>query len=265
MNLSICVLAFFLSSGTMTHFSIGYPAGDESSGMVRIPAGFYKPFYKIKGLDSIRVPAFYIDSRAVTSRDFLEFVKRNPQWSRSRVSRVLADSGYLSNWKSDFEIGDSAIAISPVTRVSWFASSAYAKWAGKRLPTIYEWEYASLAPLVWPIRASGKRKDSVILNWYSSPSSSSALKRAGSVNSNAFGLFDMFGSVWEWVEDFNSIVIPNDPRGGLDTRFFCGSGAFGTLNPLDYATFMRFAMRSSLKASYTVQDLGFRCAKDIRQ
>lgn len=233
-------------------------------GMVRIPPGHYKPFYITKGIDSVRIPAFYMDARPVTNREYLEFVKQNLTWSRSRVPVVLADKGYLKQWKSDFEIGDPQIENSPVVNVSWFAARAYAKWAGKRLPTIAEWEYASLAPLVWPQHAQGKAKNAIILSWYDRPNAS-ALQPAGSGNRNAYGVTDLFGQVWEWVGDFSSVIIPTDPRGGLDLKSFCGSGAFGTIDPTDYATFMRFAMRNSLKAPYTVQNLGFRCVQDVTE
>jgi formylglycine-generating enzyme required for sulfatase activity len=229
--------------------------------LAHVPAGYYKPFYKSKGVDSVRIRAFDMDVYAVTNAEYLAFVRQYPQWRRSRVSRSLADEGYLKHWKSDLDIGNAAIAQSPVTNVSWFAAQAFARSRGERLPTVNEWEYAGLAPFTWPVKASGKERDKLILDWYSKPNPS-AFPSVGTVERNAYGLFDLFGSVWEWVADFNSIVIPNDPRGGLDTRFFCGSGAFGTLDPSDYATFMRFAMRNSLKASYTVENLGFRCVKD---
>jgi formylglycine-generating enzyme required for sulfatase activity len=231
--------------------------------LVRVPAGYYKPFYKTKGVDSLRMRAFDMDAYPVTNAEFLAFVKTAPQWRRSRVSRALADNGYLKHWKNDLDLGDPALASSPVTNVSWFAAQAFAAWRGERLPSVNEWEYAALFPLTWPVHADGKERDKLILDWYSKPNAAK-LASVGTVNRNSLGLFDLFGQVWEWTADFNSIVIPNDPRGGLDTRLFCGSGAFGTLNPEDYATFMRFAMRNSLKASYTVENLGFRCVKDIR-
>ena len=231
--------------------------------VVRVPAGHYKPFYKSKGVDSVRIRAFDMDVYPVTNADYLAFVRMHPEWQRSRVSRALADEGYLKHWRSDLDIGDPTIANSPVTNVSWFAAQAYASAHGERLPSVNEWEYAAEFPLTWPIPAKGKERDKLILDWYSKPNPAK-LPQVGTANRNALGLFDLFGQVWEWNSDFNSIVIPNDPRGGLDTRFFCGSGAFGTLDPSDYATFMRFAMRNSLKASYTVENLGFRCVKDVR-
>jgi formylglycine-generating enzyme required for sulfatase activity len=75
----------------------------------------------------------------------------------------------------------------------------------------------------------------------------------------------MHGVVWEWVADFSTAMVTGDARGdtGLDRQLFCGSGAQGAKDIQDFASFMRYAFRSSLKASYTVPNLGFRCAKDL--
>ena len=229
-------------------------------GMARMPAGFYRPFYFTKGIDSVRIESFYMDATPVTNKQFLEFVKANPNWARSAVSPLLAEDGYLKGWKSDFEIGKPSMVNVPVVNVSWFAARAYAHWCHERLPTINEWEYASLAPIVKPNFASGKSKNELILDWYCKPNAV-RFQPVGTVNRNAYGVRDMFGQVWEWVEDFSSVLIPADPRGGLDLQSFCGAGAAGTIDPSDYATFMRFAMRNSLKANYAVDNLGFRCVK----
>lgn len=229
-------------------------------GMVRIPSGYYRSFYVTKGIDSVRIESFYMDATPVTNKQFLEFVKANPSWARSAVSPILAEQGYLKGWSSDFDIGNPAMDNAPVVNVSWFAARAYAHWCHKRLPTISEWEYVSLVPIVEPVHASGKAKSELILAWYCKPNTV-LLKPVGSVNRNAYGVRDLFGQVWEWVEDFSSVIIPSDPQGGVGLSSFCGAGAVGTIDPTDYATFMRFAMRSSLKATYAVDNLGFRCVQ----
>ena len=74
----------------------------------------------------------------------------------------------------------------------------------------------------------------------------------------------MFDLVWEWTDDFNSIMTTSDSRTAEfdDKGLFCASAATSTTDVLNYASFMRYAFRSSLKANYTVGNLGFRCAKD---
>lgn len=266
MSISISFYTFLFFVSLLGNTNYNKQASENikvpEAAVVKIPAGYYKPFYKTEGTDSVKVSSFEMDVYPVTNRQYLAFVKENIKYSKSRISGTFADKGYLKHWKSDFEIGDTSLLDRPVTNVSWFAAKAYCKWKGKRLPTVYEWEYAANVPLVWPIKAKGIEKNEVILKWYGKPNPAQ-FPKVGTVNKNAYGLYDLYGSVWEWVLDFNSIVIANDPRGGLDLNNFCGSGAFGALDAKDYATFMRFAMRSSLKASYTVENLGFRCVKDI--
>ncbi len=220
------------------------------SRMARIPAGFYRPFYKTKGIDSVRVEAFYMDVAPVTNENFLQFVKANPEWARSRVSPALAGPGYLKRWKRDFEIGDPSLNNAPVVNVSWFAARAYARWRHKRLPTIAEWEYAAKAPILKPRRASGAEERQLIIDWYGKQNPS-RLQTSGTVEENAYGLWDLFGQVWEWTEDFNSVVIPNA----------CGAAGSGVRDPTDYPAFMRFGMRNSLKANDVSDQLGFRCVK----
>jgi formylglycine-generating enzyme required for sulfatase activity len=50
----------------------------------------------------------------------------------------------------------------------------------------------------------------------------------------------------------------------LERQLFCGAGSVGAKDPGNFAAFMRFGFRSSLRAGYTVHNLGFRCAKDTR-
>ena len=84
---------------------------------------------------------------------------------------------------------------------------------------------------------------------------------------NYFGAQDMHGLVWEWVSDFNTAMVTGDARGdtGLDRQLFCGSGSLGVKDRSNFPAFMRYGFRSSLKANYTVHNLGFRCAKDLEE
>ena len=52
---------------------------------------------------------------------------------------------------------------------------------------------------------------------------------------------------------------------GLNRGLFCGAGAVGSADVADYAAFMRFAFRGSLRGSYCVRNLGFRCASDVEK
>src|SRR5205814_3919432 len=73
----------------------------------------------------------------------------------------------------------------------------------------------------------------------------------------------VFGDVWEWTSDFNTLLLADpSPDGDDSSSLFCGDG-FRATDAKDYGGFLRFSFRSSLKASYALKNLGFRCAKDL--
>ena len=80
---------------------------------------------------------------------------------------------------------------------------------------------------------------------------------------NDYGVYDLHGLIWEWVEDFNSGLVTGESRAdsSLDQAAFCGSGGLNAANFEDYAAFMRFGLRSSLNGSFSLANLGFRCAR----
>lgn len=261
----LIILSALLSLGLQAHSKNegGYDTG-RTAGMIYIKGGYYTPFLQTEEkIKKVSIHSFYLDVHAVTNEEFLEFVKENPKWAKSRVSRLLADDNYLQQWEGDFRIGNDKILNSPVTNISWFAAGAYAKWAGKRLPTMDEWEYAaSAAPVGLP---KEETLTSYILNWYGKPTPE-VLPHVESAFKNKLGVYDMLGLVWEWVYDFNSVIGGSDSRsqGTLGTGLFCAAGSQNAVNKEDYASFMRFAFRGSLKADYAIRNLGFRCAVDAK-
>ncbi|MBT9587601.1 formylglycine-generating enzyme family protein [bacterium] len=229
-----------------------------------IPAGSFRPLYSVKKLapgEKVKVAGFQLCSLAVTNREYLEFVRRCPQWRRSRVPRVFAEAGYLRHWKGDLDTG-TGVADSPVNFVSWFAARAYCRDAGLRLPSMMEWEYAARASTSKPDGEADAAFQRQILAWYGQPTRSQ-LPPVGGGMRNCYGAYDMHGLVWEWVDDFTGVLMEGEGRGGqsLDRNLFCAAGAAGGADPRDYPAYMRFAFRSSLKASYCLGNLGFRCAR----
>lgn len=235
--------------------------------MALIPAGRYVPLFRAeKEPKDTPVQPFFLDVFPVTNGDFLEFVRANPKWRRSQVKRLFADEEYLKRWAGDLEVGTNVAASAPVTHVSWFAAKAYGTWKGKRLPTIAEWEYAAAAS---PTRPDGDNDADFtrhVRTWYSTLSPET-LPIIGGGRTNHFGVHDLHGLVWEWVADFNTAMVTGDARGdtGLDRQLFCGAGSEGAKDRGNFPAFMRYGFRSSLNASYTVHNLGFRCARNLTQ
>jgi formylglycine-generating enzyme required for sulfatase activity len=233
--------------------------------MVCVSNGVFTPLFRsLTDPTNVPVNKFLLDVEPVTNEQFLQFVRANPRWQRSQVKRIFADENYLKNWAGDLELGANAHPRQPVTFVSWFAAKAYAQWVGKRLPTLAEWELAAAAS---PNQADGSKEAAFqrdVLKWYST-AAPEILPNVGCGQKNFWGARDLHGLVWEWVSDFNAATVTGDARGdtGLDRQLFCGAGAVGAKDVQNFPAFMRYGFRSSLKADYTIHNLGFRCAKDL--
>lgn len=237
-------------------------AAEPPPGMALIPAGIYTPLLRDKNdADQIPVAAFWLDERPVTNGEFLAFVRAHPKWRRSRVSPLFADGQYLVHWTNDLELGPQAPADAPVVHVSWFAARAWAAWAGKRLPTMAEWERAASVGYHGPEAKAEPGFNARALEWFAAPTPA-VFPAAGSGRPNFYGVRDLLDLVWEWVDDFNAAMVTGDSRGAAGNELFCGGASSDARDPSDYAAFMRVGYRSSLRANYTVANLGFRCARD---
>lgn len=256
----LALAPFALPAGGATGASPEAPPG-----MAHVSGGTYRPLYA-KDVKPRAVAPFFIDRAQVTNAAFLEFVRRHPEWRRSNVKRALADAGYLRHWAGDLDFGSEEFRDAPVTNVSWFAAKAYCEAVGKRLPTQDEWEFVA--------RADATRLDATgdqvflrqLLDWYSMPAPDAPPSiRTAAVN--VHGVRGLHRLVWEWVYDFNSNMIVGDSRGdgSLERRLFCGAGALLASDVSNYAAFMRYAFRSSLKGDYCVGSLGFRGAKSVKE
>lgn len=249
-------------------------AGGESAEgpTVQIPAGTYLPLYREPAREDgaspgrRRVEAFEMDVLPVTNAQYLEFVRQQPEWRRSQAKRLFVDAAYLSHWQGDLDLGPLAPPDSPVVNVSWFAARAYLKAQGKELPTVDQWEYVAAASET----DNDASRDAAFLArlraWYGQPVPR-PLPAVGTGLRSVFGARDLHGLVWEWTLDFNSALVTGESRGdaSLERTLYCGSGAAGAGDFENYPAFMRYALRSSLDARYSVGSLGFRGVRNLTE
>jgi|TARA_R110001606_G_scaffold244922_1_gene392877 sulfatase modifying factor 1 len=231
------------------------------SKIVKIKGGEYIPLY---GRDSLMVTIddFWIDVYPVTNKEYVDYVKKNPNWQRSKAIKLFVDESYLRDWQNDTLLNANQKLNSPITNISWFAAKSYCENQGKRLPTVDEWEYVAMANKTMPDARSIKNYNQFILSWYEKPKTFN--QTIGSTFKNYWQVYDLHGLVWEWTSDFNSVLITGESRKDVDkdSNLFCGSAAINATDLMNYAAFMRYAIRGSLKAKYTMKNLGFRCVKD---
>ena len=230
-----------------------------------IPAGSYTSVLKLDdaGLQQ-QVQPFQLMTRPVTNGEFLAFVRAFPDWQRGAAPSVFVDENYLAHWAAADQLGDAVRADQPVTQVSWFAALAYCEAQDARLPSWAEWEYVAAADETRRDARADPAWRERILSWYSR-SSAGALAPVGKTPANVHGVRDLHGLVWEWVDDFNALMVSSDNRtqGDPDILKFCGAGAISMSDRENYAILMRTAMLSALSAESTTRNMGFRCARDL--
>jgi formylglycine-generating enzyme required for sulfatase activity len=227
---------------------------------VRVGPGTYRPMFPASPSErEVPVAAFRLDTTPVTNAEYLAFVRANPSWSRGRVKPLFADEHYLAHWAGADELG-AARPNAPVVRVSWFAARAYCAAVGGRLPAEREWELAAAAS----DRVRDASRDPAfqerVLRWYA-VLAPAVLPDVGGP-ANAWGVRDLHGLVWEWVDDFSGSLVTTDSRDPT-AKMFCGGAGATARDAAAYATFMRIAFRSSLDARATTAALGFRCAYEV--
>jgi len=231
-----------------------------------ITGGTFRPQYGMdKDQKPLRVDKFKIDAYPVTYEQFYKFVQKNPVWQKGKVSSLYADEEYLRHWKNAEPSEDKKNI--PVTYISWFAAEAYCEAQGGVLPSVLQWEYVAAASETKADASGDKAFTEKLLKWYSKPSNPETLPEVGKTKPNYWGVSDMHGVIWEWNEDFNSIFVTGDNRQDKDAvkDLFCGSSSLGARDKENYAAFMRYALRNSLKARYALGNLGFRCAYEEKK
>ena len=158
----------------------------------------------------------------------------------------------------------------PVINVSWGDAKEYAGWLSRKTGAPYrllseaEWEYAARAGSAGKY-AFGETLDAKRAKFSDGKQGVGETAEVGSFPANAWGLHDMHGNVWEWVEDCylpNYVGAPTDgsPRSGSD----CGNTRVLRGGSWDYGPEdLRSAIRYRLPPFYRVDEIGFRVAREL--
>jgi sulfatase modifying factor 1 len=272
----------------------------------------------------VKVDSFWIDETPVTNRDFARFVDSTGYRTFAEIAPdptdypgmhpELANAGSLmfqpphgpvdindytqwwafepgADWRHPLgpDSGIDGLEDHPVVHVAHTDARAYAKWAGKSLPTEAEWEFAARGGLDGTEFAWGDElapQGRVMANYWQGefPHQNDLLdgwQRTSPVRAfppNGYGLFDMIGNVWEWTQDWYSAhhtphrkrkgdcCIPSNPRGALKAASFEG-GTIGRkvlkggshLCAANYCERYRPAARHPQPIDTTTSHVGFRC------
>ena len=221
------------------------------TGMVYVPGGTFM-MGSDKGVDEAERPAhqvtvkpFFIDTYEVTNEDYEKFVK-------------AANYHSPATWKNgSFPSGAER---KPVTGVMWYDANEYARWAGKRLPTEEEWEFAA--------RGTDGRTYPWGNDWRQGSANANGAEQSmvdvGAHNgASPFGAYDMIGNAWEWTAS-NFRAYPggrlpaNQPSGELKA---IRGGSYESTK--DYGTTTYRVGWPSRYVSASSQT-GFRCVKDVQ-
>ena len=162
---------------------------------------------------TVALDAFYMDTHEVTVGQFKQF-----------VNQTGYDYDHMWNDVAKYSPGDDY----PMIYVNWNDATAYAEWAGKRLPTEAEWEYAARGGLVGQRYVWGDdeklARDYANYEWVEGKDKWELCSPVGSFKPNGYGLYDMAGNVLEWCADrydgnYYTNSPANNPQGREDSIY----------------------------------------------
>jgi formylglycine-generating enzyme required for sulfatase activity/serine/threonine protein kinase len=227
--------------------------------LVPIPAGTFRMGSENGNLDeqpvhSVTLDAFWMDQTEVTNAMYAQCV--TDEACTPHRSSGYNRSSYYGNPEFDHY---------PVVFVDWIQAQAYCTWAGRRLPTEAEWEYAARGGLEGAMYPWGDDSPVCTLGAVNgaqfadcSPYDTLAV---GSFAPNGYGIFDMAGNVWEWVADrYDASYYRNSPS---DNPIGPDSGDYRVLRGGAWSydgDDLRVSNRSGSVLGSSGSLIGFRCS-----
>ena len=227
----------------------------DGMAMVYIPAGGFEMGLNNSSGDeqpvhTVNLDAFWMDQTEVT----------NAMYQKCVNAKVCEPP------TSTYRFGDPQYEDFPVVYVDWNRAKAYCEWAGAQLPTEAQWEYAARGGLPQNTYPWGNDSPSCSLgaengvNYYACNKNGAIAVR--SFKPNGYGLYDMAGNVWEWVNDWYSssyyTISPADDPVGPDSgkyRVLRGGSWYSNVS------YLRVSYRLNFNPASASSDFGFRCAR----
>ncbi|MFW6289586.1 MAG: formylglycine-generating enzyme family protein [Mariniphaga sp.] len=238
-----------------------------------------------KPVHEVHIEPYYIDKHPVTVAQFSRFIEAT---GFKTEAEKFGDSGVFNLEKQTWELvpgatwrkpfgpaGPDAEEDHPVTHISWNDAVAFARWAGKRLPTEAEWEYAARSgkntgnKFSWgnPVTQNGQYLANTWQGELNAPEPTDGYlftSPAGIFGENEAGLTDMGGNVWQWCADTYKPYPGSSEayRTNHDVKVIRGGSFFFDQNGENSFTVSGRSMNSHETSLFNT---GFRCAKDAEQ